>query len=268
MPYMKVDGKRLYYEVTGEGKTALLFLHCWTCNHTFWDQQVRALSDACRCITVDLPGHGQSEDGGDYTIDTFSGCVHEVLKKLGIKKAVLVGHSLGGMIALNMALTYPAIVKGLVLVDTSAKLKRYLFQNVSTILGLAVGMLSFPALKKAVIDLSALHPLTGLKTRKRIKDDVIKVPNRVAINTLRAIRSFDVLGRLRDIKVPALILVGNMDIFTDIRHALELYARIPHARLRIIKGAGHMTLLEQPDKVNSRIREFLSTLPAARCIPT
>ncbi len=260
MPYINIDNKKIYYEINGNGSTVLLFLHCWTCNHTFWQEQVNTLSKMYKCITIDFPGHGLSEDAGNYTIDEFCRYVYVVTRKLRIRKFIIIGHSLGGMVALKLALDYSDLLAGMILIDTSAKLKRHLLQNVSSMLGIAGGKLVFPAIKRAVIDFSAVHPLTGWKTRKKIKDDIIKVPNNITVKTLKSIRSFDVIDTLGRITVPVLIMVGSMDIFTDIRHALTLYVRIPHSSLRLIGGAGHMSMLEQPGKVNAYIKEFISTL--------
>lgn len=256
MPKIKIRGVKVYYEKKGVGEP-LVFLHCWTGNHSFWKDQVRVFSKEYKCIAVDFPGHGRSEEIEEYTPEEFSKYIYTLLSKLRIKEATLVGHSLGGMTALKLALEHPQIVKALILIDTSAKLTRYIFQNVSSFGGVIFGHFLPPLIKKGVIDVSAIHPLTSLKIREQIKDEVIKVPNRIVVKVLSGIRAFDVLSRLEEIDKPTLIMVGDLDIFTDLRHAWTLHKGIKSSSLKIIKGAGHMSILEQPEQVNKAMREFM-----------
>ena len=113
------DGSRIHYSVSGQGDIALVFVHCWTCNDTFWKKQVEYYSKRYRVVTLDLAGHGQSGSQRIlYTMEAFGQDVVAVANKLDLNKIVLVGHSMGGPVAINAAQALDKRVVGIVGVDT------------------------------------------------------------------------------------------------------------------------------------------------------
>lgn len=113
------DGSRIHYSVSGKGDVALLFVHCWSCNDSFWDKQKAYFSDRYQVVTLDLAGHGQSgSQRSRYTMEAFGQDVVAVANKLDLDKVVLVGHSMGGPVALNAAQALDKRVIGIVGVDT------------------------------------------------------------------------------------------------------------------------------------------------------
>jgi len=114
-----VDGSRIVYGVRGQGEPVLVFVHCWTCNHTFWDEQIDYFSKRQQVIWLDLAGHGESgSHRKDYTIPMFGQDVAAVVKQTGAKKVILVGHSMGGPVAVEAAELLGDRVIGIVGVDT------------------------------------------------------------------------------------------------------------------------------------------------------
>src|SRR5262245_23835562 len=94
--FAKVDKNRVHYKSLGEGKTAIVFVHGWCCDHTVWRDQASALDGKARLLFIDLPGYGQSDKPKmDYTMDVFARGVNAVLEDAGVEKAVLMGHSMG-----------------------------------------------------------------------------------------------------------------------------------------------------------------------------
>src|SRR6185503_13628491 len=113
------DGVPIHYSVAGKGDPALVFIHCWTCNRTFWENQVAEFSKTNRVVTIDLPGHGESGKGRKtWSVESFGDDVKTVVTKLGLKRVVLVGSSMGGPIALEAARRMPDRVVAIVPVDT------------------------------------------------------------------------------------------------------------------------------------------------------
>jgi pimeloyl-ACP methyl ester carboxylesterase len=113
------DGVAIRYEVAGHGQPALVFVHCWTCNRTFWDGQVAEIARQHQVVTLDLAGHGESGRGRkNYTVETFGADVAAVVDKLGLEQVVLVGHSMGGPVAVEAAKRLGDRVIGVVGVDT------------------------------------------------------------------------------------------------------------------------------------------------------
>jgi pimeloyl-ACP methyl ester carboxylesterase len=113
------DGVPIVYDVRGGGTTTLLFVHCWSCDRTFWREQVDAFADRYRVVTLDLGGHGESGRGRSrWTIAGLAGDVKAVADKLKLERMILVGHSMGGPVSLEAARLLKGRVVGVVAVDT------------------------------------------------------------------------------------------------------------------------------------------------------
>jgi pimeloyl-ACP methyl ester carboxylesterase len=113
-----VDGVPIKYESAGNAEVALVFVHCWTCNLGFWDAQVEYFADRYQIVRLDLAGHGESGQGRKtYTMPAFGADVGAVVNKLGLKKIVLIGHSMGGPVAMEAEKPLGDRVIGVVGVD-------------------------------------------------------------------------------------------------------------------------------------------------------
>jgi len=116
--FAKLDGFRVHYKSYGSGKEALVFVHGWTCDMTFWRDQIGAFEKKVRVIAIDLPGHGQSDrPEAAYTMDLFARAVDAVLRDAGVQRAVLVGHSMGTPVIRQFYRQHPRKTLGLVIVD-------------------------------------------------------------------------------------------------------------------------------------------------------
>src|SRR5258708_16656709 len=113
----RYDGSRVHYESYGKGAEALVFIHGWTCDLTFWRGQA-AVYQKRRSLLIDLPGHGQSDKPETaYTMEHFARAIDGVLRDAGVERAVLVGHSMGGPVIFTFLRLFPAKTKALVFVD-------------------------------------------------------------------------------------------------------------------------------------------------------
>src|SRR5438093_4058664 len=112
------DGVKLAYLDVGAGDPPLLFVHGWCCNHTYWRDQIPEFAERHRVVAVDLRGLGDSDKPDqDYTVPEFADDVAWLIGEIGLKKPVLIGHSMGGLIALHVARKHPDLARGAVLVD-------------------------------------------------------------------------------------------------------------------------------------------------------
>src|SRR5207249_632714 len=115
------DGIRIVYEVQGEGRPgtpALVFIHGWSCDRSYWKGQLEPFSQRFKVVAIDLAGHGESGLGRDaWTIAAFGGDVAAVVQKLGLERVILIGHSMGGHVTAEAARRLPGRVAGLVWVD-------------------------------------------------------------------------------------------------------------------------------------------------------
>jgi pimeloyl-ACP methyl ester carboxylesterase len=113
------DGSAIRYGVRGEGDVTLVFVHCWTCNHTFWDKQVEHFSHDYRVVWLDLAGHGVSGSRRErYTMRAFGQDVASVVEAVGAQRVILIGHSMGGPVSVEAAQLLGGRVLGVVGVDT------------------------------------------------------------------------------------------------------------------------------------------------------
>ena len=117
--FVAADGAEMPYVVSGSGDVTVMLVHCWMCDRTFWDAQVPVLQGTYRVITLDLPGHGEGgQDRENWSIEGFGQDVADLLEHLDLRQVVLVGHSMGGPVALRAAALAGNRMRGIVAVDT------------------------------------------------------------------------------------------------------------------------------------------------------
>lgn len=263
MPYCETSSGKIHYEIKGRERNGnsnpVVFLHCWAGSSRFWRHQMQALEENHLCLALDYPGHGKSERAEDdaYGPVPFAEVAREVIEDVfGGQKVSLVGHSLGGMVAMHLALNHTEIINTLVLFSTSAHLRGYAGHREGTFFVELVSPLLSPFTKSVGMYFTAMHPMTPLDVREDVRKVVLSVKNDVVTKTLKGINCFNVSNELHRLNMPVLILKGSLDLYTDIRHALSLQLSIPNAKLRIVPMSGHMGMLENPHWVNKTLREF------------
>lgn len=246
--------KRLRLRDEGESsRCPLVFIHGAGASSVTWMDVVRRASGRRRCVAPDLPGHGQSDPWHDASLDVYRDAVGTVCAKLEVARAVLVGHSMGGAIALRAALSWPDRVAGLILVATGARLK------VAPALHEVIGQ-RFADYPEA-LRLGAFSPSTPRDLQDRWMAVAVGAPQDVCAADFHAIDGFDVRPRLGEIKVPALVIGGADDLLTPPKLQRELAAGLPNARVEIIPHAGHMVMWERPDAFHAAFDPFLAEVP-------
>lgn len=257
---MQLDINGTTIEVIDEGKgDAVLFLHGMGCDGTDWAPQVDAFSAEYRCIAVDHRGHGRSsrEVGTGFSIPGFRADALAVLDALGVQQAHVVGLSMGGMIAQQIALDAPERVRTLSLLDTFCR---------PGPLGASLGPMA-DTIENGDLELfaGAFQAMVFANATVAGKPDVIeRFQVQFRANTpaclawdIRAITDFDVHGRLGAIDRPTLVLCGAEDNLTPFQQAEEIAAAIPGARLEIVPDAGHFSNIENPSFVNDALAKHL-----------
>ena len=132
MPYLKLNQVNLYYEEEGDKKETIIFGHSMLFNLSMFDQQVQFLKDNYRCIRFDFRGHGKSDSPSNgYDLDTLTEDTFALIQSLNCGPCHFIGFSMGGMIAMKLAIKYPEVIKSLILVDTSSEEEpsKYAFRN-------------------------------------------------------------------------------------------------------------------------------------------
>ncbi len=258
------DGLDIAYDVAGQGPP-LVFLHCWAGNRSFYVNQIAKFHDRYTCVSFDFPGHGETPAFGDPSVANFGEVAVKVLEKLGISDAAFVGHSLGGMVAQYLALEHPGMVDALVLVDTTSYLSGWFTQRWAARVAVVLGEVSYRlwrngwrVTKGAIAGTAACHPLSRMQPRVFTAIECSKVDNYTMAKLLNDARQFNVTDRLSEIASPALIICGDADMLADVGHSMRMHKRIPDNTMKLIIGAGHMTIFEKPHEVNAVMDSFLA----------
>src|SRR5215211_2738805 len=196
------DGVPIHYTDTGKGDPALVFIHCWTCNRSFWENQVAEFSKTYRVVTIDLPGHGESGQGRKtWSIESFGDDVSTVVKKLNLKRVVLVGSSMGGPIALEATRRMPDRVIAIVPVDTLQNVEQKVppeqldavFKQMEA---------DYKNATTSLLNQFFFSPTTPAAVKERVINATLSIQPEVAIPMLKAIFSYDPVPAMREIKMP------------------------------------------------------------------
>jgi pimeloyl-ACP methyl ester carboxylesterase len=253
--YITIDGLRMAYTLCGDGPPVLL-LHGWTCNQRFWEPQIEALSTDHRVLAPDFRGHGESDVPiNGCTLARLAEDVHEMMWALDMAPAAVVGHSMGGMVAQQLALSHPEDLSALVLVATAAA---------DPDGQLISGRIASDAVEAGYRDAFLRYfpgwfPADGdPDLREWVRSQMLRTPERVALGLVEDYRDFDFRNDLPGIRVPALVVAASSDVSTAPARSQEIARLIPGAKLVTIERAGHFVHLERPREVNAALHEFLS----------
>jgi pimeloyl-ACP methyl ester carboxylesterase len=277
------DGGRLFVEEVGpRSSRAAIFIHGSALRTDLWHYQMAGLGGH-RLIFYDLRGHGLSQPKGstDFSVRTLAADLEKVIEATGVKEAVIVGHSIGGMVALELGHLRRDLlgnaIKGVVLVNTTPR------PPVETIAG-GAAVARFERLTRRPFDLigtqasridrlravikpsdvvfwgvsfAAFGPKASARQIDFTYDMLAETSSDVVFDLFKAYRGFDATDHLQDITVPVLVLAGSHDRIT-VRDASEHLAQtLPKAELKVFEGCGHMTMLERHEEVNELITTFL-----------
>jgi pimeloyl-ACP methyl ester carboxylesterase len=274
MPKVQTNGQVLHYAETGQGQP-LLFLNGLAGDHLYWMGQLRAFASgkfglSFRCLALDNRDAGQSSYAtGPYTIANLADDVAGFLEALAVPAAHVVGLSLGGMIAQELALRHPGRVSSLVLLGTlgradawfNATLDAYthIRRQVPNSCEFFVALLPWligPPFFTSVERVDWLAALLRNHPYPQQLDGFMR--------QFDAIRGHDTLDRLSAVRCPVQVLVGEHDAICPPRYSEELAARLPQARLRMLPGVGHAPPIEDARGFNQALADFLTTPGVAR----
>jgi pimeloyl-ACP methyl ester carboxylesterase len=227
----------------------LVFLHGSGDTARVWHFQLAHFGP--HAYALDLPGHGQQADtfSTEVTVRDYAQTVYKIVSSdLQLERPIIAGHSLGGAIALMLALEYGSAVGGLILIGTGARLRVHpaLLEEVRQnpqqakvhLTELAVAPTHVPAISHAIL-----------------QEQQTTAPG-ILYRDLSACNAFDVMPRLYEIQVPTLIICGAEDRLTPVKYSEYLHKNIAGSQLHVIADAGHYVMWEQPEAVNLAIKAW------------
>jgi pimeloyl-ACP methyl ester carboxylesterase len=254
----------LTYDISGVG-TPILFIHGYPLSRRIWDTQIKGLGKFATVITIDLRGHGDSYPfEGPYTMDRLAEDCYGLLTSLNVKFPVVIcGLSMGGYITFALYRKHPELFKGMILTSTragadspegkanrDASIKNAFEHGASFI---ADGMLA------KILSPVTLTSKPGVV--KEIQEIMVKTSVQGIVGASQGMKVRpDSTPLLPEIQCPVLIIHGADDQLIPISEAQKMNQLIPNSRLVIIPDAGHLLNMEQPEKYNKAVREFIQRL--------
>jgi pimeloyl-ACP methyl ester carboxylesterase len=242
----------IHYRAAGAGEPALLFVHGWSCDGSYWDEQVRRFSARRRVVAVDLAGHGASGQGrSEWSLEAYARDLQAVIEKLGLRRVVLVGHSMSGYVILEAARLMPGRVAGLVPIDTLHDAEEKL--DPKRVEEALAGMRSdFPAATEAFVR-SMFPKEADAALVERIAKDMASEPPAIAIGTFEKIVAYDPKPALQAVRQP--IHAINSEYYPTRLEANRRYA--PQFEVTLIGGVGHFPMLEKPEEFDRLLEQVL-----------
>jgi pimeloyl-ACP methyl ester carboxylesterase len=260
---INANGILMNYEIEGKGGN-LVLIHGAGGNLNMWYHQVPAFSKSYRVITYDVRGAGETESPkAGYSMSLFVEDIHGLMKALGVEEAYFVGYSMGGRIALELAINYPELVKALVLANSALRPTR---SSTETVEGwrTMLDLLDKGDIKRVaeIIATGAFTP--GFQAKNPIEFErylnvVLRNKPDGLARIMRSLFTPPASPDLSKVKCPVLLIMGANDPNVGVEQGKKAQEEIAGSKL-VILPTGHATALELPDKFNSAVIEFLSGL--------
>jgi pimeloyl-ACP methyl ester carboxylesterase len=254
MPLVNVNGLKTFYESRGKGKP-LILIHGAGGSSGYWDIQLSELSKKLRVIAIDLPGHGKSERLKErVSIERYAEHVAGFMKQIKLNRAVMLGHSMGGLVVQQLVLKHPELFEKLIIVDSAAKFPgsggsefadrvRNQPETFSEFLPMFFS-------KKTLSE----GNLTSIL--KHLQPSSVFDPN-VLADDFEVTGALDLREKIKGITVPTLIIVGAEDRLLSLSQFI--HENIKESEIEIIPDAGHLPMLEKPDEFNKAILRFIES---------
>jgi pimeloyl-ACP methyl ester carboxylesterase len=256
MKVKSADGVSIAYQVVGSGQPALVFVHGWSCDQSYWDAQVPHFAQQHKVVTIDLAGHGESGlDRNTWTMAAFGGDVVAVVKELGLDQVVLIGHSMGGSVIIEAARQMLERVVGLVGADTYWNVERTIPQE-QTDQFLTNMRASFVETTREFVRASMFTPTSDPALVDRIVADMSSAPPEVGLGAVEAMTKQDQAQAFDEVQAPVYCICAEkspIDIEAAKRHALSF-------EVLFMPGVGHFVMMEDPITFNFLLAEIVREL--------
>lgn len=276
-----LHGHRVSYRTAGEGDSVVLLIHGIVGSAKEWDPVTRLLAEHYTVVAPDLLGHGESaKPRGDYSLGAYAAGVRDLLLALGHRRATIVGHSLGGGVAMQFSYEYPPFAERLVLVSSGGLGREvHPLLRAATLPGseIVLPMIAHERLRGVGSFLAQTLDRIGLRAGPDLAEMVrgygslADAGARMAfIHTLRAV--LDITGQrvsaadrlyLGEL-LPSMVIWGSRDPLIPVSHATTAHEGLPDSRLEIFKGAGHFPQLHDPVLFAQTLRDFIETTEPTR----
>jgi pimeloyl-ACP methyl ester carboxylesterase len=251
--FATLDGTRIHYLNYGKGDEALVLIHGWTCSVDNWRDQIPDFAKRNRVIAIDLPGHGQSDKPQvAYTMDYFARATDAVMRDAKVKRAVLVGHSMGTPVARQFYRKYPEKTLAIVVDDGSLRqfaTKALMDQMIAGFRG--------PNYKESMSQVFTMlaGPNLSAAASDRIKSVSLSTPQHVVVSAMEGMADPSIWGEDK-IDVPVLAIMAKNPFYPpNLEESFRSIA--PNMEFHMWEGVGHFIMIEKPKEFNEAVLAFL-----------
>jgi len=248
-----LDGAKIHWTSMGQGSRTVILVHGWTCDETSWSEQVPALSKQYRVITVDLPGHGRSDQpaAGKFSMDVFAKAVEAVRAEANVDRVILAGHSMGGPVVYRYAQLYPSRTVALILVDAplfkGPDIQAFIDQALAGVVGES-GLKGREAMIRGMFS-SATTP----ELQNRILKMMLRAPESTAKGAMSSMAD-PAVWESRALQIPALAIFAA----TYAGNGLDTTkSYLPDLQFLNVPGTGHFLMMEKPAEFNQHVMAFM-----------
>jgi pimeloyl-ACP methyl ester carboxylesterase len=260
MQRLRRDGVALAYEEAGSGDPPILLVHGWCCDHTHFTPQFEYFCHNHRVVAVDLRGHGQSDKPHqNYTMAAFADDLAWLCGQMDVKKPVVIGHSMGGLIATQLAAQNPDLPAAIIAIDSPLLPSQERLNRRKSVVESLRGPSNRDVARQFVE--AMFLPTDDQRRKAQIVGSMTTAPHHVMVSTMEQVSSWDGAEALSACKVPTLLIsAGNF--VEDVNRLREL---CPQHVFGQTVGSGHFNQLEVPDQVNGMIERFIAiSLPTRK----
>ncbi len=267
MAYVRTRLGRLFYEERGgrrrTGDPAIVLLHGLLFDGGMWNGSLEPLAKIGRVVVLDGPGHGKSEPAPRFALEDHADALFDAFGELGIRRAVVVGLSWGGMVGMRLALQHPAKVAALAVLDSSAEVDPFAMRlrcrallSLHRRIGIPYGLFRRDVAplvfsQRTIAERPDLLEESYRRGMGWDRDSVVRAGLAVLVHRK------NILPELGRIRVPTLVLCGREDNATPLKRSEAIARAIPGSRLVTLEGLGHMSVLEDPAAVNALLVPFV-----------
>lgn len=256
MGWLHRDGVKLSYEDEGKGDPPLLMVHGWCCDRTHFDLQAERFRREHRVVSVDLRGHGRSDKPRQvYTMEGFADDLAWLCERLVLQRPVVIGHSMGGIVAFDLAARYSNLLSAIVMLDAAVVLP----DGARAAIPAMVERLRGPDYRDVLRDYvaSALFLASDrAETCARILEGMASTPQHVMVSALEGLRAYDPTAVAGGLTAPALYVAADEP--QPRADMVRFHELCPQLSFGQTVGSGHFCQLEVPEQINPMIERFLA----------
>lgn len=259
MPTLVTEAGIVHYETYGRGRPVIL-LHGWLGSWALWRDTIEILGKEFRTYALDFFGFGDSFDRStDFSVDTYVNLVEQFMERLGIVKAPLVGHSMGGTVSLGVAARYPdKVVKVVIIGSPIQGASLNFFLKLSGYKQIASLLFTMPfILRTFIYGLTHMAANDGRALYTMVSEDASKVTADSFFQSIGTLHKTDMTTVLSGMEMPLLGIYGRKDIIVNPRQSRQLLQVAPAAREAWFENSGHFPMMDEPERFHKTVLDFL-----------